>query len=253
MALSGVRLPEGWVPAADTLNGRVVMITGATGGLGRETALACARAGASVVLVGRRVRELEKLYDALLEAGHAKPAVVPLNLESATPAQYAELAGMIEAEFGHLDGLLHAAAHFDGLTPISQHRPDQWLRTLQVNLSAPFALTQAMQPLLAQREDAAVVFVLDDPERMRQAHWGAYGVAKAGLESMVAILHQETESTPVRVHALLPAPMRTELRRMAWFGEDTMAQPTPEATAQAAVYLLSAQATAARGAMLDLR
>jgi NAD(P)-dependent dehydrogenase (short-subunit alcohol dehydrogenase family) len=247
------RLPADWTPAADALAGRVVLVTGANGGLGAAAARACARLGATVVLLGKRARALEKLYDELVAAGAPQPAIVPLNLESATPTEYAEVAATIGRECGHLDGLVHAAARFEGLTPLAQHAPDEWLRTLQVNLSAPFALTQACLPLLQAAADAAVVFVSDDPQRMQRAHWGAYGVAKAGLERMAAILHDETDAGTVRVHLLLPGPMRTPLRRMAWFGEDTMMHPAPDAAGEAVAYLLSPAATALRGAMLDLR
>jgi NAD(P)-dependent dehydrogenase (short-subunit alcohol dehydrogenase family) len=102
------------------------------------------------------------------------------------------------------------------------HKPDDWLRALHVNVSAPFALTQACMPLLTQASDSAVVFVLDDPELLQRAHWGAYGVSKAALERFVAILHEETTPGPMRTHALLPAPMRTALAAQAYFGEDIM-------------------------------
>jgi len=108
-------------------------------------------------------------------------------------------------------------------------------------------------PLLTKASDSSVVFVLDDPELLQRAHWGGYGVSKAALERFVAILHEETDNGPLRAHAVLPAPMRTALRRQAYFGEDIMARPSPEATAAAIIYLLSAQAAAARGAVLDLR
>ncbi len=252
-ALETAQLPRQWEPREGALATRVVLITGASGGLGAAAARACAAAGATVVLVGRRTRGLEALYDALIAAGAPTPAICPLDLETATPAQFGELMDMIERELGRLDGVLHAAAHFDGLTPLGQHAPDQWLRTLQVNLSAPFALTQAALPLLEKAPDASVVFVLDDIQRMRRAHWGAYGVGKAALEALVSIWHQESTDGTLRVAALLPAPMRTKLRRMAWFGEATQELPDPEATAQAAVYLLSTDGAAARGCVLDLR
>jgi NAD(P)-dependent dehydrogenase (short-subunit alcohol dehydrogenase family) len=133
------------------------------------------------------------------------------------------------------------------------HKPDDWLRALHVNVSAPFALTQACMPLLNQAVDSSVVFVLDNPDLLARAHWGAYGVSKAALERFVAILHQENDAGPLRVSALLPAPMRTALRRQAYFGEDIMQRPLPDAAAEAAVYLLSAQSAQARGAVLDLR
>ncbi len=108
-------------------------------------------------------------------------------------------------------------------------------------------------PLLTTASDSAAVFVLDNPELLQRAHWGAYGVSKAALERFVAILHEEHDTGALRVHALLPAPMRTTLRRTAYFGENTLLHPLPDATADAVVYLLSAEAAAARGGVLDLR
>ena len=246
-------LPPDWQASADTLEGRVIAITGATGGLGSAVAKAVTAAGATAVLVGKRQRALEKLYDEMVEAGGREPVIVPLNLETATPDEYDAMLAALRDELGRLDGLVHAAALFEGLTPIAVHSPQEWLRVLQVNVSAPFALTQACLPLLTEAPDSAVVFVTDDPERTARAHWGAYGVGKAAIERLASILHEETEDSSLRTHLLLPGPMRTPLRRMAWFGEDTMKQPAPDATAQAVVYLLGARGAAARGRTLDLR
>jgi NAD(P)-dependent dehydrogenase (short-subunit alcohol dehydrogenase family) len=253
MTLPATRLPDGWQPAGDILADRVVLVTGAYGGLGGAVARAASRAGATVVITGKRKRQLEQLFDAMRAEGLGEPVIHPLDMEVATPREYNALAEGLERDFGRLDGIVHCAASFAGLTPISMHRPDDWLRALHVNVSAPFALTQACLPLLSQAGDSAVIFVLDNPELLRRAHWGGYGVSKAALERFVAILHEENDSGPLRVHAMLPPPMRTALRRQAYFGEDIMQRPTPDATAAAAVYLLSAQAIAARGTMLDLR
>lgn len=253
MTLPVSRLPEGWTPAADTLAGRVVLVTGAYGGLGSAVARAAARAGATVVITGKRKRQLEQLYDAMLAEGLAEPVIHPLDMESATPRDYEALAEGLQRDLGRLDGIVHAAASFAGLTPLAMHKPDAWLRALHVNVSAPFALTQACLPLLVEAPDSAVVFVLDDPGLVSRAHWGAYGVSKAALERFAAILHEEHDEDALRVHALLPAPMRTTLRRLAYFGEDTMQVPPPDAAADAAVWLLGAQAAAARGSVLDLR
>jgi NAD(P)-dependent dehydrogenase (short-subunit alcohol dehydrogenase family) len=247
------RLPAGWSASSGCLRERVVLITGASGGLGRASALAATRAGASVILLGRKVRALEKAYDELGALGLAQPAIYPLDLSGATPNDYAELAATIEREFGRLDGIVHAAAHFGGLQPAANIAPDDWLRSLHVNLSAPFMLTQACLPLLQQAGDASVVFVLDDPARMAKAHWGAYGVAKQGLSGLASILHEELENTSIRVHALLPMPMRTALRRAAYYGENTLDLPVPDVAADALVYLLGADGVAARGKVLDLR
>ena len=231
----------------------MVLITGATGGLGRASALAATRAGASVILLGRKVRSLEKVYDEVAALGFAQPSIYPLDLAGATPNDYAEMAATIEREFKRLDGIVHAAAHFTGLQPAANIAPDEWLRALHVNLSAPFLLTQACLPLLRDAPGASIVFVLDDTQRMARAHWGGYGVAKHGLAGLASILHDELENTPICVHSLLPAPMRTALRRAAYYGENTLQLPLPEQAANAVAYLLGSDGAAARGKVLDLR
>ncbi|MFK2877102.1 SDR family NAD(P)-dependent oxidoreductase [Rhodanobacter hydrolyticus] len=253
MTLPTARLPAGWMPASDTLDGRVVLVTGAYGGLGGAVARAAARAGATVIISGKRKRQLEQLYDAMLADGLSEPVIHPLDMETATPREYAALVDGLRHDFGRLDGIAHCAASFAGLTPISMHKPDGWLRAMHVNVNAPFALTQACLPLLQEAADSAVVFVLDDPQRLARAHWGAYGASKAALERFAEILHEETDESPLRVHALLPAPMRTMLRRQAYFGEDAMQRPLPDAAAAAMVWLLGAHGLPARGHVLDLR
>lgn len=247
------RLPADWAPVANELEGRVVLVTGAYGGLGSAVARAVTRAGATVVITGKRKRQLEQLYDAMVREGLSEPIIHPLDMETATPRDYEALAEGLQRDLGRLDGIVHTAASFAGLMPVATHKPDAWLRSLHVNVSAPFALTQACMPLLATASDSAAVFVLDNPEQVQRAHWGAYGVSKAALERFVAILHDEHDEDALRVHALLPAPMRTTLRRAAYFGEDTLRHPLPDSTAEAVVYLLSAKAAATRGGVLDLR
>ena len=252
--LDAVRLErEQRTPAPDSLRDRVVLVTGATGGLGRATAIAAAQAGATVILLGRKVRPLEALYDELEALGAPTPALYPLDMEGATPGDYADLAATLEREFGRLDGLAHCAAHFNTLQPLTQIAPADWLRAQQVNVTAPLLLTQTCLPLMGKSNDAAIVFVFDDVARVGKAYWGGYGIAKQALQGLASIVHEETENSHVRTHALLPAPMRTTLRRAAYYGEDTLVHPEPSAAAEALVWLLGAQGAVARGKVLDLR
>lgn len=254
MTLPATHLPADWSPTPALLAERVILIMGAAGGLGRAAALACAQAGATVLLADRKARLLEPVYDEIVALpGAAQPVLQPMDLQGATPLEYQTFAESVKRQLGRLDGVVHAAVKCEGLTPLGMLAPEEWVATLHVDLSAPFLLTQACMPLLLEREDSAVVFVLDDPERMRRAHWGAYGVAKAGLEGLASILHEETDHSALRVHTLLPAPMRTGLRRTVWTGEDPATIATPAAAAQAVVYLLSPDARDARGKLLDLR
>ena len=247
------RVPPDWRATPDALQDRVILVTGATGGLGRATALATANAGAQVILLGRKVPQLEKVYDSIVALGRDRPAIYPMDLSGANAKDYSDLAETVTKEFGRLDGLVHAAAHFDSLRPASNIASEEWLRSLHVNVSAPFLLTQACSALLAKSSDASVIFVLDDLDRMRRAHWGGYGVSKHALSALASILHDEWDNTSVRVHTALPPPMRTTLRRAAYYGENTMQLPTPEQFAPAIVYLLSTAGAAARGKLLDLR
>ena len=224
---------------ANILTGRVILITGAHGGLGEVAARACAAAGATVVLLGRRVPKLTRLYDALEASAAPTPAIYPLDLAGAGPDDYTQLAESIERECGRLDGILHCAAEFKGLSSLENTPPEDWQRALQVNLSAPMLLTRACLPLLRQREDAAVVFLLDDGARIGKAFWGGYAVAKFGLVGLVQVLHDELESSPVRVHGLTPGPMRTALRGKAYFAEDPALIPDASVYGAACVRLLA--------------
>ena len=246
MDASLIALPR-MAPAV--LADRVVLVTGASGALGDAASRACAQAGATVVLLGRRVPKLNRLYDAIeaIGSGSAAAAIYPLDLLGASPADYAELAQRIESEFGRLDGILHAAAEFRGLTPLANTEPEDFINALHVNVGAPFLLTRACLPLLRRAADSAIVFVLDDLVRIGRAYWGGYAVAKYALDGMVKVLADELENSCVRVTALQPGPMQTPLRAKAFMTEAPGKWPHASAYADACVHLLSAAGADRRG------
>jgi NAD(P)-dependent dehydrogenase (short-subunit alcohol dehydrogenase family) len=233
-------------PATDALAGRVVLVTGAAGGLGSEAAKACAAAGANVVLLGRKLPRLNKVYDAVKALG-PEPALYPLDLAGAGPADYAEMAERIADRLGGIDGVLHCAADFAGLRPLENTPAEDFVRQLHVGLTAPWLLTRACLPWLRQRGDAAVVFVLDDLERVGKAYWGAYGLAQHGLGALARMLHAETDASAVRVSALRPGPMPTTLRGRAYVDPQAGEGTHPARVAQACVHLLSAAGAGWRG------
>jgi len=230
------------------LKDRVVLVTGAHGGLGAEAAKACAQAGATVVLLGRKVPKLGRVYDAIKAIG-PEPALYPMDLAGADPSDFEALADTVERELGRLDGLLHCAADFAGLTPLENTPPEQFARQVQVNLNARWYLTQACLPLMRKSADAAVVFVLDDPARVVRPYWGAYGLTQLAGEGLVRMLHAETDTTTVRVSGLRPGPMRTPLRSRAFVDEAMLRVPGPEAYAAACVMLLSVEGAGHRGSV----
>jgi len=228
------------------LNERVVLITGASGTLGSATALACAQAGATVVLLGRNISKLERLYDRLTRTG-ACPLLYPLDLQGASPDDYAELAQRLQSELGRLDGIVHCAADFPGLTPFELADPLALARIIHVNLTARAWLTQACLPLLRQQNDAAVVLVLDELQRVGQAYWGAYSMAQYGQRGLLESLHHELQNSSVRVCGLQPPPLRSPLRARAFSDEGDVVAVSPEASARACVQLLSTDGMAWRG------
>src|SRR5689334_22577623 len=178
-------LPDPATSALDVdLSQRVVLITGATGGLGHSLALACAAQGATVVLHARVVRKLEALYDEIVAAGHPQPTILPLDLASAGSDDFGNLASALRAQLGRLDGIVHAAVTLGSLGPLEHQAFDAWLKVLRVDLVAAMAITRATMPLLAAAPDASVVFTLDSRGHAPRAYWGAYAAAKAGLEAL---------------------------------------------------------------------
>ena len=232
--------------AEGALAGRVVLVAGAHGGLGSAASLACARAGATVVLLGRKVPKLNRLYDALAAEG-PEPLLYPLDLEGASPDDYAELAGRIESGPGRLDGLLHCAAEFRGLTPLAHTDPADFARALHIGLTARWWLTQACLPLLAKSPGASVVFAIDDLALAGKAFWGGYGIAQHGLATLIGMLQAELGADGTRISGLQPGPMRTTLRGRAFLADQDQDARDPSAYAAACVELLSAAGAPYRG------
>lgn len=245
-------LPDSYAPAPGSLRDRVILVTGAGSGLGRATALACAAAGATVVLAGRTVARLEAVDDAIRATGAAAPALYPINLAGASWADYAQLAETLERELGRLDGIAHCAAQFKGFGPLVDVEPKDWLETLQVNLTAPFALTRHCLPLLGAGAGGSVVFVSDESGRRGKAYSGAYGVAKFALEGLMQVWAQELEAAGrVRVNTLDPGPMDTPLRRKGY--AQAAGAPAPDAAARAVLWLLGPDSAPASGRAFSAR
>jgi NAD(P)-dependent dehydrogenase (short-subunit alcohol dehydrogenase family) len=245
-------LPAVHAPLDVDLAGRAVLITGAAGGLGRPLALACAGAGATVVLHGRAVRRLEALYDEIVAAGHPQPTILPLDLATAGNDDFGNLAGAVRAQLGRLDGIVHTANMLGSLGPIEHQSFDAWLKVLRVDVAAAMAMTRAMLPLLAAAADASVVFTLDTRGQAPRAYWGAYAVAKAGLTALATIFADEWENRlNLRVNAVVPGPINSPLRAQTHPGEQRTSLPDPATLAPLYLHLLAAQPKAESGMLID--
>lgn len=244
--------PRAYDPAPQSHAGRMIVVTGAGDGIGQAVALALARQGATVGLLGRTLRKLERTYDRIVQQGSPKPALLPFNLETAAAPEYDALHDALEREFGRVDGLAHVAGILGMLSPIEHYDVPTWCKVLHVNLTAPFILTQALLPLLRRSEDACVLFTSSSVGRRGRAYWGAYAASKFGVEGLMQVLaHESAETTRIRVNSVNPGPVRTAMRLQAFPAEDRGKLPEPSAVVAPFLYLLGPASRGINGQAFD--
>ena len=236
----------------DLLAGRVILVTGASSGLGRAASLAFARHGATVALLARDEAKLDAVYEEILAAGGAEPAMFPYDLAIADDRSLETLAGTLAHHLKRLDGVLHSAHQFFNLTPLTLQTLEQWQALMRVNLIAPFALTRACMPLLKQAPDASVVFTGETHGHHPAAFWGGYAVAKSGLETLTRIWADEIRPEDnLRINTLIPGQVATSLRARTHPGLAPETLPTPEDIMPWYLYLMGADSHAVRGQIIE--
>lgn len=211
------------------LDGRIALITGASRGIGAETAKCLAAAGAHVILVARTVGGLEEVDDAIRTAG-GNATLVPLDLRQHDLID--QLGANIYERWGKLDILVGNAAMLGTLMPLAHADPKQWNEVLNVNLTANYRLIRSMDPLLRKSDAGRVIFVTSGVARRHYAYWGPYGISKAGLEAMVHIYAEEVADTNIKVNLFDPGIVRTAMRAQAFPGENVGALADPNAVAK---------------------
>lgn len=239
------------VPALDVtakpLDQQVVLVTGATGSLGRESALACARAGATVILHGRRQSLLDALYDEIVTAGLPEPAQLRLDLSEAHEAQIKEVAETIHASFKRLDAIVHAANHCKQLMPMTLQDTAMWEPYLRVNTIAPIGITRACWPMLKRAPRARVIWVSESHATLPKAYWGAYSTSKAALHHAVATWQDElTPQDKIFLGVYIPGPFAGNSRAVTHPGELASSLPSAADAASDVLRLLLIEETAAQ-------
>jgi NAD(P)-dependent dehydrogenase (short-subunit alcohol dehydrogenase family) len=234
------------------LDGRVIAITGATGGIGRALSLAVAAEGAQVILLARNERKLRALHAELERQSPGAALMAPLDLEKALAGDYDRIADAVQQRYGKLDGLVHCAGLLGTLTPIEQYDVPTWCRVMHVNLTAAFALTQVLLPLLRGAPDGSIVFTTSSVGRKGRAYWGAYAVSKFAVEGLMQVLADELGGTSkVRVNAINPGRVRTAMRRQAYPSENVETLPLPETLLEPYLKLLGPRGAGITGQSLD--
>jgi len=237
---------------ADVLKDRIILITGASDGIGKTLACHIAGLGAQVILHGKDTKKLEAVYDEIEALENApRPSIAVLDLATADSAAYTSLANIIGEEFGRLDGLVHNAGILGERLSIEQYDPAEWQRVMHVNLTAPFVLTQVLLPLLRKSADPSILFTSSGVATIGKAFWGAYSVSKFGTEGLSQILANENEHTSMRFNCINPGAIPTKLRLAAYPAENRDGLKSALDIMPAYVYLLGPDSQGCSGQSID--
>ncbi len=244
--------PRTYEYADDILKDRIILVTGATDGIGRALSLHAASLGAQVILHGRNVSKLEQVYDAV-EAieGAPRPSIAVLDLASANSESYISLATSVQQEFGRLDGLVLNAGILGERYSIAQYDAVLWQRVMHVNVTSAFAITQVLMPMLQQSEDPSVIFTSSGVGRTGKAFWGAYAVSKFATEGLSQVLADEHRQGKLRSNCINPGATRTGMRLAAYPAENPDTLKRPEDILAPYVYLLGPDSKGVTGKSLD--
>jgi len=236
----------------DLLKDRIILVTGASDGIGRAAAKSYAAHGATVILVGRTIKKLEEVYDEIEEAGGAQPAIFPLNFETATYKDYGEMAELLQKEFGRIDGILHNASILGSLTPVEAYNPQMWEQVMQVNFNSALLMTQSLLSLMYESKDASLIFTSSSVGRKGRAFWGAYSISKFATEGLMETLADELENiSNIRVNSLNPGATRTAMRQLAYPGENPATLRTPQDIMGTYLYLMGPDSKGVNGQKFD--
>ncbi len=232
-------IPVNFAPAADCLKDRIILVTGATGSIGRMAALTYAKHGATVILHGSRQLSLDKLYDEIEAAGYPQPASLALNFLNAKEADYKGLAETVFATFKRLDGIFHAASHMAPLSPLALQDLATWNAHLTVNIAAPVAITRHCLPMLKRAASARVAFLSETHAFAPKAYWGAFATTKASLTHIAKIWNDEISAdSTMHFGVFVPGPIQSQMRAMSHPGEHQSEIPAIESIASALLYML---------------
>lgn len=204
-----------------TLQNKVILVTGASQGLGEQVAKATAQAGATVILVARSQKKLEKVYDDIVNAGCPEPFALVFDMMPAQDKDFTQLADTIaQATGGKLDGIVHCASYFYALSPLDFQMVDEWVNQYRINTVAPMALSRALLPMLKASDDASVIFVGESHGEKPQAYWGGFGASKAALNYLCQVAADEWERFEhLRANVLVPGRINSPQRIKTHPGE----------------------------------
>ena len=224
----------------NSLANKIILITGASSGIGKTAAIRYASHGATVILLGKTSSKLEKVYDEIKKLGCPTPSISLMDLLLADANDYHQLIDNLLTEFNQLDGLLLNAAILGDRSPIEQYNVQKWVETIHINLTSQFILVKTLLPALEKSDNASVVFTSSGVGKIGKAFWGAYSVSKFGVEGLCQILAEEfNNDNSIRFNCINPGAVRTKIRKEAYPLENPENLPTPEEVMEKYLWLMS--------------
>ncbi|MGC6230927.1 YciK family oxidoreductase [Hafnia paralvei] len=238
-------------PQPELLHNRIILVTGAGDGIGREAALTYARHGAQLILLGRTLSKLQAVQQEIHQLGLASAATVEFDLLTAAPADYQKLGAELAAAYPHLDGVLNNAGLLGTINPLAEQDYQEFCDVMQVNVNASLLLTQAVLPLLLKSPSGSLIFTSSSVGRTGRAGWGAYAISKFATEGMMQVLADEYKNTHLRVNCINPGGTRTGMRASAFPDEDPQKLKTPADIMPLYLYLMGDDSRRKTGMSFD--
>ena len=224
------------------LEGKVALVTGASQGLGRALALAYAGKGASLVLNSRSEGSIRPVAE---EAGSLGTEVLAVTADVAKGEDVEKMVRAAVERFGRVDVLVNNAGLLGPRVAIEEYPEDEWRRVIDANLTGPYLVSNAAIPHMG--EGGSIINVVSGVSVEGRAEWGAYSVSKFGVEGLTQILAAELEGRGIRVNAVDPGGMRTDMRAAAYPEEDPQTRITPEENTAVFLYLASDESKGVTG------
>lgn len=233
------------------LENRTIVITGAGQGIGKAIALSCAELGAKVILLARIASKLEAVSKQIIEQGYLSPIIIPFDLETAKDKDYIQLATLLSEQVNQLDGLVNNASIAADLKPFTELSIEEFQQIMDINVSATFALTKYLLPLLQKAPDASIIFTSSAVGRKGRALWSAYASSKFATEGLMQCIAEELKETSIRSNSVNPGATRTAMRAHVYPQETVTDNPLPEQIMPVYLYLLGPDSIGINGQALN--
>lgn len=235
-----------------SLHNKVILITGASKGIGRALSLSCAARQAKVIMAASNVSRLETVFDLAINRDFTEPVILPMDLAGMTKADCDRIAADIMQQYHKLDAVIHCAGILGQRTPLEQQNIHQWEQVMKINVNTPMMLTQSLIPCLEASDNPQIIFTSSSVGKKGRAYWGAYAVSKFATEGMMQVWADELASTSnIRVNCINPGATATDMRAQSYPSENPASIKTPEQAARIYLQLLLDESNKPNGQSID--